>query len=314
MTSLQSPMRTLRMIMANHLVLNRRFDHLKLLSMWMKVSQERRSFSAAMRQVTPSFFTVVTNAMRSKSPEAVGRLLSNICNRAHELNTFLHSTPSYFQLAIHCGWQCRNLTRQFPAIEFSNLKFHEMAFWLSSLMFQECNLRQGLHDLDLILRGFVVGLHSTLREVLAFSQYCKMIKSLQRSRSCSSQADIPAWLLDVPTPTIPGAIPSPQQDTPPLEEFVVDDYQPTGNRISMRAFCEYTANVPEKTKCSICMSKVTTGLNMMGQHPTVTACKHYFHQECLDGWVNESAMSTSNSCPSCRAVLCKARSRVPADA
>jgi hypothetical protein len=141
-----------------------------------------------------------------------------------------------------------------------------------------------------------------------------MIRSFQRSQIYSSQADIPAWLLDVRTPTILGATSSPQQDTPPLEDFAVDDYRPAGNRIAMRTFCEYAANVPQETKCSICLSKVTIGLKTMGQHPTVTPCKHYFHAECLDDWVNEAAMSTSNSCPSCRAVLCEARSQVPVDA
>jgi hypothetical protein len=160
----------------------------------------------------------------------------------------------------------------------------------------------------------VIGLYSTIRKTLTFSQYYKMIKSFQQSRSCSSQVDVPAWLLDVRTPTILEATSSPQQDTPPLEDFAVDDYRPAGNRISMRAFCEYAANVPQETKCSICLSKVTISLNTMGQHPTVTPCKHYFHAKCLDDWVNEAAMSTSNSCPSCRAVLCKAWSRVPVHA
>jgi hypothetical protein len=41
----------------------------------------------------------------------------------------------------------------------------------------------------------------------------------------------------------------------------------------------------------------------------VTKCGHFFQQTCLDGWVNDSGMDTSNTCPSCRTKLCDRRQR-----
>jgi hypothetical protein len=41
----------------------------------------------------------------------------------------------------------------------------------------------------------------------------------------------------------------------------------------------------------------------------VTKCGHFFHQVCLDGWVNDPGMEASNTCPSCRTKLCDRRQR-----
>jgi hypothetical protein len=48
-----------------------------------------------------------------------------------------------------------------------------------------------------------------------------------------------------------------------------------------------------------------------GDRIALTACKHYFHEACLDQWVNDSAMATANTCPSCRMELCEGRRREP---
>jgi hypothetical protein len=94
-----------------------------------------------------------------------------------------------------------------------------------------------------------------------------------------------------------------------------DEYQSTGDRIARAAFCQPAETVPAGTTCAVCVSDFELGTedsdeNALGaEKPVVTACKHYFYEACLDQWVNNFAMVTANTCPSCRMELCKGRPR-----
>ena len=89
-----------------------------------------------------------------------------------------------------------------------------------------------------------------------------------------------------------------------------DDLQPTGDRIRIEDFCKPVQSVPEGVACAVCMVDVRED-NKNEERPVITKCAHYFHQVCLDSWVNESAMNAANACPQCRAEMCQARAREP---
>jgi len=89
-----------------------------------------------------------------------------------------------------------------------------------------------------------------------------------------------------------------------------DDLQPTGERIRIEDFCKPVQSIPEGVACAVCMVDVHED-NKNEERPVLTKCAHYFHQVCLDSWVNESAMNGANACPQCRAEMCQARAREP---
>jgi len=89
-----------------------------------------------------------------------------------------------------------------------------------------------------------------------------------------------------------------------------DDLQPTGERIRIEDFCKPVQSIPEGVACAVCMVDVHED-NKNEERPVITKCAHYFHQVCLDSWVNESAMNGANACPQCRAEMCQARAREP---
>ena len=96
-------------------------------------------------------------------------------------------------------------------------------------------------------------------------------------------------------------------------EFSVDDteaeYQTVGERVEPSTFCKPAESITKDTECSICMTEVGRSEQVEDDQPVITGCGHIFHKLCLDKWVNDSAMQASNTCPSCRTVLCEARQR-----
>jgi hypothetical protein len=91
-----------------------------------------------------------------------------------------------------------------------------------------------------------------------------------------------------------------------------DKYRPAGDRIALTAFCQPAQTIPADSTCAVCVSDLEVGAEDPDEKPVFTSCNHYFHQTCLVSWVNDSAMPTANTCPSCRTVLCEGRRRVPA--
>jgi predicted GNAT family acetyltransferase len=84
------------------------------------------------------------------------------------------------------------------------------------------------------------------------------------------------------------------------------EYRAVGERVAPWKFCSPTVARCD-TDCSICMSIIFPEGSIQN---VTTKCGHLFHWMCLDRWVNESGMKTSNTCPTCRTVLCRPRQRV----
>lgn len=92
-----------------------------------------------------------------------------------------------------------------------------------------------------------------------------------------------------------------------------NEYTPNGPRVPLDAFCQpvLLIDLPRNRNCTICGTDVITV--DVGDETVITACQHYFHAECLRPWVNDSAVSSANTCPDCRKEMCEARSRIPVD-
>ena len=86
------------------------------------------------------------------------------------------------------------------------------------------------------------------------------------------------------------------------------EYRAAGERVRPWEFCAPT-EAGGVTECSICMSETLPGFPTQN---VITKCGHVYHWTCLDHWVNESGMKTSNTCPTCRAVMCRPRQRLHA--
>lgn len=140
----------------------------------------------------------------------------------------------------------------------------------------------------------------------------------------------------MPDPEIPGI-----QATLTNSDREGNGLVPVGPRMPLETFCKPAETVPLETTHSVCMGEVTFPVakddsepvneatldikkpedttiddftlktSEEEEKPVVTACNHYFHESCLDAWVNDSAMRTANQCPSCRTQLCDGRPRVP---
>lgn len=105
-------------------------------------------------------------------------------------------------------------------------------------------------------------------------------------------------------------LPLPHEDLVELEvDETEKEYAANGKRVELSAFCQPILSFTRGTECSVCLTGFDGG-ETGGEVPVSTKCKHFFHKDCLDKWVNESAMKASNTCPSCRTVLCKPRERL----
>ena len=99
-----------------------------------------------------------------------------------------------------------------------------------------------------------------------------------------------------------------------INQFETNDtaleYEVTGDPIDETKFCQRASSTPDGTTCSICASDFEDLES--NETAVVTKCGHYYHFNCLDCWMNRSDLPNSNSCPSCRTILCKRRERVHA--
>ncbi|KAH6613125.1 hypothetical protein C7974DRAFT_380839 [Boeremia exigua] len=85
-------------------------------------------------------------------------------------------------------------------------------------------------------------------------------------------------------------------------------YRAVGTRILTSMFCDSVdrRTIFQDDTCACCLSSI---LHLDGGNLVVTSCRHIFHEECLDMWVNDSAMLMSNCCPVCRFEMYQPRER-----
>jgi len=262
------------------------------------LTEEDQAFAEVMPQATPRFFRVMKNAIRTGRHSEVGALIYNIMERCRDLNEFSTNAlePTPFQTAVYCNLLHSSLDMLCPGFDTEELDFEELLTWPSSevgrvIKRDDCSTRGN------VMRGIVIGLRSTFREEMTFPQRWRLASGFERAHRKGRTVVVPTWLVEM--------------REPPPPEVPEDMYRNIGPPIDTEMFCQSTSTVPTGTACSICIADVTADTDEAGQKPVVTACGHYFHEDCLDAWVNDSSMSKSHTCPLCRAVMCEARPRVP---
>jgi hypothetical protein len=274
----------------------------------------------AMHRCAPSILSVIVDTINHASPRDVGKCLSIIRQLSCGLAIFLLQSPTPEQTEGYCAQLHEHVQSYYPTIDISNTKLVELAAVLSRGMHyrradnpqrvylesallplnnNEARFRACMYNATLtrqLFHGLMVGLRPALRDKFNFAQFCIVARGY----------GVEEWRrTELPDPEIFGI-----QIVLP-EDYVEEEYRPTGKRVPLTQFCEPAKTVPDGCTCSICANEV----DMEGkgdEASIVTACGHHFHQTCIDAWVNESGMRTANLCPTCRAEMCAGRPRVPA--
>jgi hypothetical protein len=103
--------------------------------------------------------------------------------------------------------------------------------------------------------------------------------------------------------------------TPPSIQYIPDDtpteYMVVGPKVPLDQFCTpYIDTFPPDGLCVICCYDFTDP-DKKDRALVLARCmaKHPFHEDCLDEWVNHSAMENTNRCPYGREMLCEGRKR-----
>ncbi|KAH4807234.1 hypothetical protein HBH61_135940 [Parastagonospora nodorum] len=272
---------------------------IELIAHRLVLTTQEQAFGDAMRESAPSFSRVMANALRTGRHNEVGALLFNIIARCWDLDAFkngVERTP--FQTSRYCALLHYALRMLSPGLDAEDLDFEELLAWLLS----DAGRVFSCDDLSVkgnMFRAILLSMRSTFLKELTFSQHWHVTSGCERASVLGCPVAVPLWLVEI--------------REPPLPEVPEDMYRNVGPPIDIPMFCQSTPSVPTNTPCPICIADVTADTNDAGQKPVVTTCGHYFHEQCLDSWVNDSAMSKSHTCPSCRAVMCVARPRIPAD-
>lgn len=104
--------------------------------------------------------------------------------------------------------------------------------------------------------------------------------------------------------------------TSPFVELIPDltptEYESSGPRVPVHEFSTpYPGSINPDETCAICCFEFKETRHKRLVRSKCSA-EHVFHEECLDRWVNDSAMENANRCPADREVICRRRGRVHA--
>jgi hypothetical protein len=95
------------------------------------------------------------------------------------------------------------------------------------------------------------------------------------------------------------------------EDGELVDVQPVpyGERNKVEDYTDQVMCPPSGMVCTVCYEEFGSDVDELSCRQLI-ACKHSFHWECLDGWIN-SSHAEKVGCPNCRQPICDARPRRP---
>lgn len=295
-----------------------RILQIELLMRWKtpKFQPTSESDCAIVRHHFPSLWDVSEYGTELKE---IGRFLSLLDKYSITLAIFFIQKPIDLEIQMHCDALHFYGTERCPGMALDELRFEELAAALRTLR-DQCLAQdvgyaveeEALLPLDsqkamnraytftypLAQRVFaaIVDEHQDIfRRSFTFRSFFKI--SCAFARDASSSRGMYICTLDSTRAQL-------NQFEPSDAEL---EYEPAGERVSMRAFCDPAWRIEESTTCLVCMFDIERG--NYAEPIAQTMCKHFPHPECMDNWVNDSGMLTSNACPTCRHVLCDARQR-----
>lgn len=103
------------------------------------------------------------------------------------------------------------------------------------------------------------------------------------------------------------AVPTQPSDEVEFELPSDVELEPYGPRYDVADLTELSSPPPQNERCNICLEEFG-GKTDESPCRQLSVCKHLFHEECLDAWMNASHVEVV-SCPNCRADVCDARPR-----
>ena len=275
----------------------------------------------------PSLFDVTGGSLTRSSPQENGRFFAALYKVSEVLVIFLLQNPSRHDVQEYCNELQEYVSSRSSGIAMQELRMSQLATLLTemgklarAILPVYAERERTLIRLDSRLkrqRAVIFSSHlvyrilyslvdveehlDTFRHVWTFRQYLSFARAFRRELS-----DCPL-INDYNNPQVRIV----QQPRLGQIEYELDstetEYQAIGEAISIYEFCEPVDAVPKASACSVCLTEIECGID--GVPVVGTKCKHFFHEECLATWINSSGMKTSNTCPSCRFVLCEPRQR-----
>jgi hypothetical protein len=267
----------------------------------------------SMQHQFPSMFAVMYDIYSRGEAWEIGYFISAMRASTILLAAFLIQTPTPLQTAGYCEQLRDMVLRYCPDVEVRNLHFGELAVLLQNKLEHRLATEPALRGLlpSLLPLSDLESTVGAMNVIVPITNdvFVFMLKSfVMMFRGCGmsfryfmrvgrkfTHAEftdfVPAW---------PGL--GNNRDT-------LTPRRPVGERIQPEEFYEPKRNISEGTACSVCLEDVKQDGEGSEKAPVVTKCGHFFHQDCLDTWVNDSNMETSNLCPTCRGELHAGRRR-----
>jgi hypothetical protein len=268
-----------------------------------------------LREEFPSYIAITSHAIERLPPKKVGRLFSVIRCCAVMLSLFLLQSPTPQQISAYCANLWGYVVDRCPKALVRELHMVELAALLERIMDLQYGPRGSMGrrtmlsnlfpvNIDLITGkgawfssimtrritfAIVLAHRAQIRERMSYAQRFSVERGFRREEVDRNKA-LPFFEIGLTNSDVN------------MEEV---ELEPTGKPVPLADFCEPAAVVPKGEVCPICMGSV----GVEEGDAVVTKCTHFFHQVCLNEWVNLSCMDASNACPTCRAEMCRVRER-----
>jgi hypothetical protein len=249
-----------------------------------------------LREEFPSYFTITLDAIKRLSSNEVGRLFAVIRCCAVMLYLFLIQSLSPEQTSEYCADLWDYVVDGCPGALARGFHMVELSALLQRMMNEEYGPPGTMGRTLAIAQDFFSGeadhftgksnyFHSTMTQRVTFAIIGAQCPLFRERMSSFQYLNVgrgfrrEELVRDKPFPFY-GIDFFDDDDDADMEEA---ELAPTGEPVPLADFCEPTTVVPEGEECPIC----TASVKDEGEDAVVTKCLHFFHQECLNKWVNE---------------------------
>ncbi|KAF9699940.1 hypothetical protein EKO04_001954 [Ascochyta lentis] len=285
-----------------------------------EMSASRANDCIAFRRYCPGIFAATTEAVGTLSTREVGTISSVLRKCVLTMAIFMIQEPTTAQISVFNPALRSYVLSRCPNFAISDSSLEEMESFIRTVMRLQCEAdpRYARDSAELrrmqtytdICAAF--DLNRTITTRINLAMFHELLPQLHEKYGFKEMvAFTRAYRREdhhrndrLPLPLL----------TP--IEFSIDDteteYQGVGRRVELANFCKPAKTVSKDAECPVCITEIDSNERGEDEQPVLTKCGHVFHKLCLDKWINDSGMKTSNTCPSCRAILCKPRRRLHA--
>ncbi|KAH6642110.1 hypothetical protein C7974DRAFT_408692 [Boeremia exigua] len=270
------------------------------------------------RRICPRLFALTDSAIECLRPQDVGSLHCVLHKFVGIVANFMLQNPSHAQVHALAAELTQYINSRYPSVEICTMTVMELVDLTYRLVRTEyrevlesaaalANLRSPDYTYEQLYQ--VQDINNEITHDISTTCFYASWETFLKYSTKEMVAFTRGYQQEDSNAN--DGIPSPEG---PSTEFEIDDteaeYKGIGKRIEPWNFCRIPYSIPEDAQCSVCMTEVK--VRNRDEKYVQTKCGHIFHQLCLDTWVNDSGMKASNTCPSCRTVLCMPRERLHA--